>query len=292
MTLQKAKPKRVTPTHRKRVGQHHKHGQHYLKSYWPYLPILAILFVGVLTNNWLKNAHHDVLGYATDVSAQTLLTDTNKARQQAHESNLQLNTNLTRAAQAKAEDMVSRNYWSHITPDGKQPWSFIVKTGYDYQQAGENLAYGFGTSDQIIDAWMNSSEHRANILNNAFTQVGFAVANSQNYHGNGPETIVVAMYAEPVGAVLGASPETPQSFASSQPVSRIQLLTSSTWIEMALAALSGAAITLFFIRHSFAWHKVLVRSEHFVLHHPFFDMFLISLATLSFLLSHLAGTIL
>jgi hypothetical protein len=75
-------------------------------------------------------------------------------------------------------------------------------------------------------------------------------------------------------------------------VSRVSLLSNATWIPVALAAISGAALMWFFLRHAFAWHKVLVKSEQFVVHHPFLDALLMASAVLAFLLSHAAGTIL
>lgn len=297
MTLAKQKPRRPTANHRKRTGQHHKQGQHYIKAYWPYLPIFAVLGLGIVLNGWIGKAHHNVLGYATNVSSQVLLDDTNTQRASQNEPALRLNPQLTAAAQAKANDMAARGYWSHVTPDGKQPWSFIDNAGYQYQAAGENLAYGFGTSNDVVNAWMHSAEHRANILKAAYQDVGFATANAPSYQGQGAETIVVALYGEPAGAITTSAPVTssPQAVDLSnqaQSVSRLDLATNATWIQLALAALCGAAIVLFFARHAFAWHKVLVRGEKFALSHPFFDTFLIAAAVFVFLLSHAAGTIL
>lgn len=296
MTLTKPKPRPSSATHRKRTGQHHRRSQHYIKAYWPYLPVFTILGLGIFFNSFLSRQHHDVLGYATSVSSQVLLAETNGERSSSHEAALQLNQQLTAAAQAKANDMASRDYWSHVTPDGKQPWSFMDSTGYKYEAAGENLAYGFGTSDQIINAWMHSAEHRANILNANYQDVGFATANVRNYQGTGPETIVVAMYGEPVGMINASTNSTasPPVVLGSQTeaVSRISLLSTASWIPIALATLCGAAMMLFFLRHALAWHKVLVRGERFFLAHPFFDVFLMSAAVLTLLLSHAAGTIL
>jgi len=297
MTLTKQKPRRPTATHRKVSGQHHRHNQHYIKAYWPYLPVFAVLGLGIVLNSWLGHMSHSVLGYATNVSSSALLTETNDVRATQNEQPLTLNAELNDAAQAKANDMAKRGYWSHVTPDGEQPWGFMEAAGYQYQAAGENLAYGFGTSDQVMSAWMNSTEHRDNILKSAYTEVGFATANAANYQGHGPETIVVAMYGEPIDAVAPASvgSSTTPAFtidSQSQPVSRLQMVTNATWIQLGLAALCGAAIVLFFARHAFAWHKVLVRGERFALAHPFFDTFLIGLAVFVFLLSHAAGTIL
>jgi hypothetical protein len=91
--------------------------------------------------------------------------------------------------------MIARNYWSHNTPDGTEPWWFFTQAGYSYTNAGENLAYGFSDSASTVDAWMNSAGHRANILG-SYTEVGFGVASGANYQG-GENTVVVAHYATP-----------------------------------------------------------------------------------------------
>lgn len=296
MTLNKQRTSRLSANQRKRIGQHHNHSRHYVKTYWPYLPVFAVLLAGILCNNMLSHQHRSVLGYATDVSPQVLLAETNGYRVSNHESALQINKQLTTAAQAKANDMAKRGYWSHVTPDGKQPWTFVTDAGYQYEAAGENLAYGFVSSDQVMTAWMDSPEHRANILDADYQDVGFATANVPNYQGNGPETVVVAEYGEPVGMI---SPST-HNFTSqpvvlgsqSQQVSRLQLIDSTATAEMIIAAVAGAAMTLFFIRHAWAWHKVLVKGEQFFIGHPFFDVFLMSMTVLCFLLSHAAGSVL
>lgn len=203
MTLTKTKPKRTTTTHRKRTAQHHQRSHHYMRPYWPYLPIIATMLFGLLFNTWFAGHQRTVLGYATDMSASSLLSGTNSQRATNGLGAFALNGQLNQAAQNKANDMVTRDYWSHNTPDGQAPWTFIVAVGYGYQTAGENLAYGFTTAPDTITGWMNSPGHRANILNTSFSEVGFGMANSPNYQGSGPQTVVVAMYALPTG---GAAP--------------------------------------------------------------------------------------
>jgi hypothetical protein len=216
MTLTKEKPKRPTTVHRKRYGNHHRHSHHYVQTYWPYLPIAGVLVVGLLANSWLGRVHQSVLGYATDMSIQELLDGTNAQRSTNGEATLALNAELDSAAQAKANDMAARDYWSHNAPDGQTPWTFITAAGYDYQTAGENLAYGFDTSADTITAWMNSPEHRANILNTSFKDVGFGIINIANYQSSGPETLVVAMYGAPASpAVAAATP--PPAAVHTQP---------------------------------------------------------------------------
>lgn len=297
------KPKPSGTIHKKRTGQHHRHSKHYIKTYWPYLPLLLIVGLGFLANSvWPHQG--DVLGYATDMSAQRLLADTNVQRANYHEKALSLNPTLTQAAQAKAADMAARNYWSHNTPDGKTPWAFFTAAGYHYQRAGENLAYGFDTASQTLTAWMNSPEHRANILEGDYTQVGFGIINVPNYRGAGPETLVVAFYAEPVLVQTASAPIThqaapvessslKQSEPASQPVARIQILTDgqAPWSVFALSIVVSAAVILFVIRHGLLWHKALVRSEAFIIHHPLLDIVVVSIGTVGVLLSQNAGFI-
>jgi hypothetical protein len=183
-----------------------------MKPYWPYIPLLLIVVVGLVFSNLWGIAAHNVLGYATDVSASGLVADTNNQRVAAGLGSLALNGTLNQAAQTKANDMASRDYWSHNTPDGATPWTFFANAGYSYKNAGENLAYGFDSSDSTIAAWMNSPDHKANIIG-AYTEVRFGIANSPNYQGTGPQTIVVAMYATPQAAAAPA-PVTPKPAAS------------------------------------------------------------------------------
>lgn len=209
------KPKRPTTIqHRKRTGSHHKRTKAYHKSYWPYLPMLAIVLAGVLVNMVWAPHSGGVLAYATNVSINGLLAETNSERLTAGQSGLVINQKLMAAAQAKANDMASRNYWSHITPEGQQPWWFVTNAGYDYQATGENLAYGFDNSDATVTGWMNSPSHKANLLNAAYQDVGFGIANAADYQGVGQQTVVVAMYGKVLGTTTAAAVTPPAPAAA------------------------------------------------------------------------------
>lgn len=182
------------------------------RVYWPYIPIvLAITLLLGLGNagGALKAAvHHplgNVLSYSTSMSIGGLLSNTNAQRSANGVASLSLNDRLNAAAQAKADDMASRDYWSHNTPEGNPPWVFVDAQGYSYQKLGENLATGFTDEASTINGWMASPPHKENLLDSAFTEVGFGYANNPNYTaaGGGPMTIVVAMYGKP--QVLSAS---------------------------------------------------------------------------------------
>jgi hypothetical protein len=166
--------------------------------------MLLIVVLGVFLNTTMA-AGKAVLGYATSVAPSTLLSETNIQRSQNGKSALTLNSKLASAAQAKANDMIAKNYWSHVSPDGTQPWQFMSSAGYVYQSAGENLAYGFDTSAAAVVGWMNSPGHRANILNGGYTEVGFGIANGSNYQSNGEQTVIVAMYGQPQPVVTPES---------------------------------------------------------------------------------------
>ena len=298
------KTKKTTIHHKKRQAKHHRQSKRYLKAYSPYLPIVAVLFMGLVINTaWSKVG---VLGVSQDFSSNALLSDTNTNRSTQQEAALTLDPQLTAAAQAKADDMVQHNYWSHTAPDGKTPWSFIAAAGYPYQTAGENLAYGFQNADEVITGWMNSPEHRANILNTTYQNVGFGVAHATNYRGQGPATIVVAEYGQPVDAAANITftvdnPPAPvapkvqgaKTELAAKPVSRIQLLTggNANWSLAVTSALAGAALMLFVIRNGLRIHRLVSRGEEFIVHHPYVDIVIISIVTIGFILSRTSGMI-
>lgn len=213
--------KRSSSSDKKRHGLHHKRGHHYTKVYWPYLPLVVSVAVSLFVSHLAPRA--STLAYATNVSIQGLLEATNTQRDGNGQAFLSLSSKLNGAAQAKANDMVARNYWSHNTPDGQEPWVFISNAGYSYLKAGENLAYGFLTSTDTVTGWMNSPSHKANLLDSAYQEVGFGFANSDNFNSSGNQTVVVAMYGKP--QTLGSTQQNPtpaQQAPAPTPVSQAQ----------------------------------------------------------------------
>lgn len=143
-----------------------------------FLITLALVGSAFLIGNVKKHAP-SVLGISFNIASQDLLTLTNQQRAQAGLRPLQLDSQLSAAATAKMQDMFARGYWAHFGPNGESPWDFIRAAGYNYVYAGENLARGFTTSGDVVNAWMASPDHRANMLSSNYTDVGFAV-------GDGP----------------------------------------------------------------------------------------------------------
>ncbi|HDR6477209.1 TPA: serine protease [Bacillus cereus] len=94
---------------------------------------------------------------------------------------LKINTELSKVARIKSEDMQKNNYFDHNSPTYGSPFDMMKKFGISYTSAGENIAQGQRTPEEVVQAWMNSAGHRANILNNGFTHIGVGYVESGNY---------------------------------------------------------------------------------------------------------------
>ena len=91
------------------------------------------------------------------------------------------NWELSRVARYKSQDMVDNRYFSHTSPTYGSPFQMIRSFGISFRSAGENIAYGQRTPQAVVNAWMNSSGHRANILNASYTQIGVGYVADGNY---------------------------------------------------------------------------------------------------------------
>jgi uncharacterized protein YkwD len=85
---------------------------------------------------------------------------------------LKLDTKLTQMAQAYARDMFDRNFFSHTDPDGKTFAARLKQWKVTYKYAGENIAWGYVDGEDVMQGWMGSSGHRANIMNKNFRKLG------------------------------------------------------------------------------------------------------------------------
>ncbi len=186
--------------------------------------VLAVLILGVFS---LSVIGHYILGSSSlaSVISAALVDLTNGDRSGNDLSGLVISPVLTAAAQAKADDMATRGYFAHVSPDGKDSWYWFKKTNYPFVYAGENLAVDFSDSVDVEHAWMNSPAHRANILNGHFTEIGIATA--QGFFQNHPTTFVVQMFG------------TPSTSGESLTVRTLSLPTEST--SPALATTESAA---------------------------------------------------
>jgi len=172
------------------------------------LIIILCLIVGTFLFSGIKNTFPSVLGISTGMTPDQLLALTNEKRIEQGLSPVTINGQLSAAAEGKARDMLTKNYWAHNSPDGTTPWDFIKGSGYSYVYAGENLARGFSDPSEVVNAWMASPEHRQNMLSPNFNNIGFAIATGSL---TGEDTVlVVEMLGSGVAKQIAENNSTPQ----------------------------------------------------------------------------------
>lgn len=180
----------------------HRHNQykpHLIRRQGLMVVAAAVLITQLIAH---LNYFHTVLGDQAQVTVAELLDDTNAERAKANLQPLTLDARLNDAAYLKARDMLDKQYWSHTSPTGVQPWKWLGDAGYNYSYAGENLARNFSTSQAVVSAWMASPSHRDNVLKRQYQDVGFATV--EGTMNGRPISLVVAMYGAPPAAGIGA----------------------------------------------------------------------------------------
>lgn len=129
---------------------------------------------------------------ASNINIEGIIELTNQKRLEYGLDTLKRNNLLEKAALLKLENMFQEQYWDHYGPNGETPWKFIKEAGYSYTFAGENLARDFNDINDLINAWMNSPTHRANILNRNYQEIGIAIANGILL--GKPTTLIVQLF--------------------------------------------------------------------------------------------------
>ncbi|MBL1097380.1 CAP domain-containing protein [Streptomyces coffeae] len=105
----------------------------------------------------------------------------NKERAKVGCKPVTVDAKLTKAAQAHSEDMAAHSNMSHTGSDGSSPDDRIERAGYSWSTYGENVAYGYSSPESVMQGWMNSSGHKANILNCDFKEIGVGHAQPGHY---------------------------------------------------------------------------------------------------------------
>ncbi|MBD7936228.1 sporulation protein [Cytobacillus sp. Sa5YUA1] len=120
---------------------------------------------------------------SSEVSAyeQQVLDLTNKERANAGLPALELDVELSNVAREKSRDMQAKGYFDHNSPTYGSPFDMMKQFGISYTSAGENIAQGQQTPEEVVQAWMNSQGHRENILNSSYTHLGVGYVENGNY---------------------------------------------------------------------------------------------------------------
>jgi hypothetical protein len=158
---------------------------------------------------------------ASAISPGSIISLTNAQRAAAGLAPLNYSGALSSSAFAKAQDMLAKQYWSHTSPDGLTAWTFIGRAGYPYIAAGENLAKDFTSDSSVVNAWMASPAHRANILSATYRDMGVAVVSGTLF--GTPTTIIVAHFGATAAAPAPVPVSAPKPVATTpqpQPVAR------------------------------------------------------------------------
>ncbi|WP_108671486.1 CAP domain-containing protein [Peribacillus acanthi] len=118
---------------------------------------------------------------AVSAYEQKVVELTNAERAKAGLTALKLDTALSDVARKKSEDMKNKGYFSHTSPTYGSPFDMMKQFGISYTSAGENIAQGQQSPEAVVQAWMNSEGHRANIMNSSFTHIGVGHVAGGNY---------------------------------------------------------------------------------------------------------------
>ena len=133
----------------------------------------------------------------SDISSdqERSIAELNDIRSSYGLSSLKWNEKLADTANFKANDILSRNYFDHVSPNGEMIWGTIEREGYKYRAAGENLAIDFTNVDDAYDAWLKSPSHLENIISNKYSDFGFGVA--EGVYDGKKTKVYVQIFASP-----------------------------------------------------------------------------------------------
>ncbi len=112
---------------------------------------------------------------------QQVVTLVNQQRASYGLPALSLSTTLSNGARLKSQDMQKNHYFSHTSPTYGSPFDMMRSLGISYRSAGENIAMGYSTAAAVVNAWMNSPGHRANILSGSYKQIGVGYVSNGGY---------------------------------------------------------------------------------------------------------------
>jgi len=164
--------------------------------------LIALIFVkAVFSYSGLQFA--SILEGVPVFAKEEIVSQTNTLRSFLGLEKFKESAILDQAASQKLQDMISSQYFAHTSPSGISPWHWIEKNNYNYTYAGENLAIGFLTAKDTVNAWANSPSHRQNLLNRNFKEMGVAVAPAKIQDSEG--FLVVQLFGTPAPAKVAAA---------------------------------------------------------------------------------------
>ncbi|HUC95584.1 MAG TPA: CAP domain-containing protein [Candidatus Saccharimonadia bacterium] len=267
-------------SYKKQHGLHHRIDRKYGQVYWPYLPVLIFVIVGLLSGIVLFN--HKISNSSTSISSVQLLNNINQIREKNHLNTLTSNPDLITAAQMQANSISTSNSWSPITQSRDDAFNFISIQEHNLSIPKENLAYGFNSASQVVTAWSSSSYQDNNLLSSSINSVGYAVVTSPNFMNQGKKQIVVAIFDQNRSLPITSGSHSNLSTASTNVPSVLAVTRLSNLIDtnspteyiVVITVLSLIALYLI-INHTRKLHKWFSKGEDLFLAHPMIDIFLV-----------------
>ena len=157
-----------------KIAVKHEVGLSEIKSANPHIANPELIYPGQVLN--IPKMDATVLNYENEV-----IRLVNEIRVKNGLSPLTSDWELSRVARYKSQDMKDNNYFSHTSPIYGSPFTMMKNFGISYRSAAENIARGQKTSQAVVNGWMNSSGHRANILNATYKKIGVGYVPNGNY---------------------------------------------------------------------------------------------------------------
>ena len=157
-----------------KIAVKHEVGLSEIKSANPHIANPELIYPGQILH--IPKTDSTVLNYENEV-----IRLVNEIRVQNGLNPLTADWELSRVARYKSQDMKDNNYFSHNSPVYGSPFTMMKNFGISYRSAAENIAKGQRTPQAVVNGWMNSSGHRANILNATYKKIGVGYVPSGNY---------------------------------------------------------------------------------------------------------------
>lgn len=157
-----------------KIATKHQIGLSEIKSANPQIKNYDLIYPGQIINLPSRDT-------TADEYEREVVRLVNKERTQRGLTPLTYDWQLSRVARYKSQDMSDKGYFSHNSPTYGTPFEMMKSFGISYRSAGENIARGQKTPEQVVKAWMGSQGHRANILNKSFTKIGVGYETKGNY---------------------------------------------------------------------------------------------------------------
>jgi len=146
------------------------------------------------------------LDLSQDITPENVAALINAYRAEKGLLPLRIDSRLTRAANLRMEDMLAGGWWCHKSPEGRSPFDWLPVAGYKHSMAAENLANGFDTAQVLVETWMESPGHRANILGAAYSDCGIAVIEGSTKGPASGKSVIVLFGRRLAEAVMASQP--------------------------------------------------------------------------------------